>query len=663
MRDGWQSPSGASKPDGISDAARDGPGLLSDDHATPAGEGSHPSTRARRAMAMFPADHPDVRNDLAHLGAVADGQTIGLVDDRASIVMLCWPLLDSPSVFADLHREDRREALYLDADEPVVPLRQGYRGATDILETVVRVGAAELTVTDIPCRPPLAKGWFRRLRAGDRPVRVATLARPGFDYGRAPHERCSTDVTAAGHAVVVSPDCSTDSAAGESLDLAIVSPDAIETVGPVVVISHDLAPGAETWLALTQPDGIRSITPDLMARAETLLHAEAERLERDCTYRGPHRDAVLRSAAALLMLEHHRERTGGDPRVPVAAAGTFSLPEAHGGERNYDYRFMWARDTGFAVDAMCRIGLAERARPWLEFAVDRNAPSDREPLALMRTLDACDVPGDESEPDGFTGLYGAGPVRVGNAAAGQLQLDIFGSLMMGAHSLHRAGHPPSDASLATLAGCLDWLAGNWDTKDASIWEMRTGEEHFIHSRVTSWVAFDRALDMGLSDDPGRITRWTEAREAIRENVETRFWCPATQSYMQTPHFAYVDAATVFMRSCGFLERDCPRWLGTKKAVRERLMTVTGLLRYPRDVEDGFATDDNPFVLCTSWWIEALVMDGEREEAGLLLAMLLDRMGPCGLMSEEIDEQGRLMGNIPQAFSHAGIINAAVAVSK
>ena len=644
---------------------RDGPSHLSHDHATAAHEGARPSDRARQALTMFPADHPDVRNDIAHLGAVADGQTIGLVDDRAAIVMLCWPLLDSPSVFADLLREARggraREALYLDADDPVLPVRQGYVDGTDVLETVVRVGAAELTVTDIPARPPLAKGWFRRLRAGDRPVRVATIARPGFDYGRVPHERCSAEVTEVGNAVVISPDCSVDTATGESVDLALVSPDPVETVGPVLVVTHDLPANGETWLALTQRHAVHEATPDAMARAEARLRSDSERLAADCSYRGRHRTAVLRSAAALLMLEHHRERAGGDPRVPLAAAGTFSLPEAHGGERNYDYRFMWARDTGLAVDAMCRVGLAERARPWLEFAIARNGPSRREPIALMRTLDACDVPGDESEPDGFTGLYGAEPVRVGNAAAGQLQLDIFGALMMGAHSLHRAGHPASRETLDRLAESLDWLVDNWNTKDASIWEMRTGEEHFIHSRVMSWVAFDRALDMGLSDDTARTGPWADARAAIRADVEAHFWCPATQSYMQTPSFAYVDAATIFMRACGFLQRDDVRWLGTKKAVRERLMTVTGLLRYPRDVEDGFSTEDNPFVLCTSWWIEALVMDGEREEAELLLAMLIDRMGPCGLMSEEIDEQGRLMGNIPQAFSHAGILNAAVAL--
>ena len=611
---------------------------------------------------MFPADHPDVRNDLAHLGAVADAQTVGLVDDRAAIVMLCWPLLDSPSVFGGLLREDRREALYLDADEPVVADGQSYRGTTDILETQVRVGDAALTITDIPARPPLAKGWFRRMTAGDAPVRVSTLIRPGFDYGRATHEVCSTTTLTAGTAVVLSPDCRTDSAHGEALDLAIVTPDPITDVEGAVVITHDIAPGETTWLALTVPSEVDNATPVAMGRAEARLVSDAERLEADCTYRGEHRAVVLRSAAALLMLEHHRQRMGGDPRVPMAAAGSFSLPEAHGGERNYDYRFMWARDTGLAVEAMAKVGLGRRAVAWLQFAVERNGPSSREPLALMRTLDACDVPGDESQPDGFTGLYDAGPVRVGNAAAGQLQLDIFGALVLAAHALDRHGVDVPEATRGALAECLDWLTENWKSKDASIWEMRSGEEHFVFSRLMCWVAFDRAIDMGLGD-ASRRERWSARREAVRADIETSFWCPTTRSYMQTPHFAYVDAATVFMRLCGFVGADDERWLGTKRAARERLLTVTGLLRYPRGVEDGFSSEDNPFVLCTCWWIEALVMDGETEEAGLLYAMLLDRMGPTGLMSEEIDEQGRLMGNIPQAFSHAGLINAALALRR
>ena len=271
--------------------------------------------------------------------------------------------------------------------------------------------------------------------------------------------------------------------------------------------------------------------------------------------------------------------------------------------------------------------------------------------------------GDESEPDGFTGLYNAGPVRVGNAAAGQLQLDIFGALLLAAHALRRHGEGPGAATLSRLGECVDWLAERWRTKDASIWEMRSGEEHFVFSRVMCWVAFDRALDMGLSDDGERTARWRDARAAVRESIDAEFWCPVTRSFMQTPDFAYVDAATVFMRLCGFLRADDERWLGTKRAARRNLMTVTGLLRYPRGVEDGFDSEDNPFVLCTCWWIEALVADGEMDEARLTYAMLLDRMGPCGLMSEEIDEQGRLMGNIPQAFSHAGLINAALALER
>ena len=633
-----------------------------------------PQPGARRAVAMFPADHPDLRNDLAHLGAVADGQTIGLVDDRASLVYLCWPLLDSPSVFASLLREDRREAMFIEGDAPVRSLGQRYVDGTDILETRIAIGGAEVTVTDVPARPPLAKALVRRMRCtGDRPVSFSTILRPGFDYGRAPHEVCETRTLQAATAVVVSPDCGgTDSAAGESLDLALVTPDPATEVpsrrgAPDIVVLHDLAPGEETWLALSTPADMDRVNADLIARAQARLRSDAGRLDEACTYRGEHRATVLRSAASLLMLEHHRHRAnrpdiGLSP--PIAAAGTFSLPEAHGGERNYDYRFAWTRDAGIAVDAMAKIGLGARGLPWLEFAVDRNGPSSREPLALMRTLDACDVPGDESGLGDFTGLYGAGPVRIGNAAAGQLQLDIFGAVLVAAHTLERHGIVLKDATKESLRGSLDWVARHWRTKDASIWEMRTGEEHYLFSRVMCWVALDRGIAMLLAQgQPERFALWESARAAIREDIETRFWCPATQSYMQTPSFAYVDAASVYMRLCGFLPADHPRWLGTKRAVRRKLHTVTGLLRYPRGVEDGFQSEDNPFVLCTCWWIEALVMDGDVHEAALTYAMLLDRLGPTGLASEEIDEQGRLMGNIPQAFSHAGLVNAAVALAR
>ena len=640
--------------------------------ASGGGGNASPSPAPQRATTLFPADHPDVRNDLAHLGAVGDGQTIALVDDRGAMRYLCWPLLDSPSVFAGLLREDRREALYPFADEPIVPVSQSYVGNTDILETVIAIGDARVTITDVPARPPLAKAMIRRIRAHDCPVQFATIARPGFDYGRATHEVCSTRTLAAANTVVLSPDCATDSAEGEALDLAIVSPDPIAPVasrrgGPDIVIEHTLQPGEETWLALSTPGDMDRVNADLIARAEAGLRAEAERLDAACTYRGPHRDAVLRSAAHLLTLEHHRHRADHVDAAlspPLAAAATFSLPEAHGGERNYDYRFAWVRDTGIVVDAMAKIGLGTRALRWLEFAVDRNGPSRREPLALMRTLDASEVPGDESKLSEFTGLYDADPVRIGNAAAGQLQLDIFGAVLVAAHTLRAHGIALRPQTAERLGECLDWVATNWNKPDASIWEMRTGEEHYLFSRLMCWVALDRGIAMLLAQGaPERFALWERARADIRTDIETRFWCPATDSYMQTPQFAYVDAASVYMRLCGFLPHDHPRWRGTKRAVRRKLHTVSGLLRYPREVEDGFSTEDNPFVLCTCWWIEALVMDGEMEEARLTYAMLLDRLGPTGLASEEIDEQGRLMGNIPQGFSHAGLINAAVALAR
>ena len=647
----------------------DGPRIARDVAGRVGGSSAKASSRdVRDAVVLFPGDHPQVRNDIAELGAVSDGQTIGLVNVRGDLTYLCWPLLDSPSLFGGLLREDAREALYIDADEPVEPVSQLYRGHSDILDTHVTVGGVDLTITDMMARVPLTRAFLRRYRAGDRPVRFSTMVRPGFDYGRATHEVCKEGRTATANFIALSPDCATDSAEGESIDVAVLSPDPVAAVkgtrglGEAVVVTHELAPHEETWVALAMPYDVDAITPDLFRRAEEGIRQDERELIETSIYRGPDEDIVLRSAATLRMLECRHERASQKP-PGIAAAGTFSLPEAHKGERNYDYRFVWTRDASLCAEAMTKLGFGEQARSWVEFAVDRNGSASRQPLALMRTLSACDVPNDEKQPDGFTGLYHAQPVRIGNAAAGQLQLDVFGALLLAAHALQRHEIALKASTRERLAEAVDWLVDHWNAKDSSIWEMRSGEEHYLFSRLMCWIAFDRALDMNLEITDERRARWDEAREAVRDDIETRFWCPDTRSYMQTPHFAFVDSAAVYMRLSGFLDDGNERWLGTKRAVREKLMTVTGLLRYPDDVDDGFETKDNPFILCTCWWIEALVMDGEVAEARLLFDMLRDRLGPTMLASEEIDEQGRLMGNIPQGFSHLGLINAALALAK
>jgi GH15 family glucan-1,4-alpha-glucosidase len=369
----------------------------------------------------------------------------------------------------------------------------------------------------------------------------------------------------------------------------------------------------------------------------------------DC--QGAYAGTVERSMLTLSMLDMRRHGT-------LAAAGTFGFPESINGKRNWDYRYAWVRDSALVAETAARCGMVEEALGWVRSVLIENKSCDRSPLRLMMALDGSDVD-DETVLESWPGYLDSTPVQIGNEASGQLQLDIFGELIMALLTLAKHGAVIDDDMLARTIELLDWLVENWRRPDSSIWELRGSEKHYLFSRLMSWVAFRDGVALMRHHQREVPDSWVTTQSLISQDIEDNFWCPDRNCYMQTNQLPNADSAMIFMRVVGYLNKGDERWEASKSYLRKELVKQEGVLRFPHDADDGFEKNEGTFVLCTTWWIEALWLDGEKEEAVARYERLLSRVGTTGIMAEELGEDGRQLGNLPQAFSHAGLISAAL----
>ena len=583
-----------------------------------------------------PLPYVEIDNPIARLGVIGDGRTVAVVREDGSIPLLCWPRIDSPSVFSAMLGGDpaAHAAFHLDA---MAPSGQRYLHDTNVLETSLDGAEGSVALTDCMAWPEGADGpqlIVRRVTATRGMPRITFAAGPRPDYERAAPNLSRIDA----HTWRVA-----------NADFAIAASFPLDVENDVVTGGTLLSEGESAWVVLFDPRTafVRERFDPNAVIEESAAYWRSRIAP--LSYTGPHRDRVARSMLALWLCEN-RETSA------LTAAGTFAFPEAPGGKRNWDYRYTWVRDTCFGARAAARAGFTEDAARWLRFVVLENETCARSPLRLMQTVDGKPVEG-ESSLDRFDGLMEAQPVLVGNDAAEQLQLDIFGEIMLAAKALADRGCAPQKDFLERLRSLLTWLAGHWDAPDASIWEIRGQQKRYLFSALMSWLAFAHATDLfekaGQSPDP----RWPGLADEIAATIRADYWCPATESYMQTSECSMVDAAAIMMRLCGFLEPDDPRWKATEESVRSALLKRTGILRYPHAAHDGFDSDEGTFILCTGWWIQALHLDGRRDEARAVLDTVLEKLGPTDLAPEQLDEDGMALGNIPQVFSHAAIIEA------
>ncbi|MFE3880079.1 glycoside hydrolase family 15 protein [Kitasatospora sp. NPDC059146] len=585
---------------------------------------------------------------IAEHGLIGDLRTAALVGTDGTIDWYCCPRFDAPSVFGSILDAERGGSFELAADVPA-RTRQFYFPDTNVLITrfYAADGVAEIQdfmpVVD-ESREASRHRLIRRVVCVRGTLPFAARIAPRFGYGAEPH----TVRVRAGEAVFEAP----------SMALALTSTVPLEGDGRDVRSHFKLLEGESVVFALDR------IGEDVRPRA--CPHAEAEAqfeatvrfwcdwLSRS-RYRGRWREMVHRSALLLKLLTYA-------PTGAIVAAPTTSLPERIGGERNWDYRYVWVRDAAFCVYAMLRLGFTSEAEAFMAFLSERGimrgaGPSG--PLQIMYGIDGRkDLP--ESELDHLEGHLGSAPVRVGNGATHQLQLDIYGALIDSVYLYDKWGQPISSDHWDEVGAVVDWLCDHWDQPDEGIWETRGGRRDFVYSRLMCWVAIERAIRManrrGLPADLGR---WLRNRDAIYRQIMREGWSAERGAFVQSLGADVLDASVLMMPMAKFVSPTDPKWLATLDALTRDLVSDSLVYRYdPAASPDGLHGTEGTFSICSFWYVEALTRAGRLEEARLAFEKMLTYGNHLGLYAEEIGRTGEQLGNFPQAFTHLSLISAA-----
>jgi GH15 family glucan-1,4-alpha-glucosidase len=579
--------------------------------------------------------------------AIGDGRTVALVALDGQVDWLPLPDLDSPSVFGALMDAERGGRFAL---APEVPFRaeRRYLPDTNVLETTFRTGQGAVRVTDALSVPDERLGPLRELQrsveglAGRVPV--AWRVEPRFGYGGRPARigrRGGIPVAESGGSAVAV--CAFD--AGEA-----------ELSAGAVGGRFDAVQGSCAKIALSTAHQEPLVFP-ARAELEARLDATAASWREwagSRRYDGPWREAVVRSALALKLLVFA-------PSGAVAAAATTSLPEELGGERNWDYRFSWVRDSAFTLDAFLRLGCAQEAHAyfwWLMHASQLTHPR----LNVLYRLDGGARAAERVLP--LAGYRGSRPVRVGNAAVDQLQLDTYGELLQ-TTLLHAGAGNRIDRDMARrLAGVADLVCRIWSEPDAGIWEVRSDPAQFTQSKMMCWIALDRAIRLAEQGivPAKRVGRWRRERDAAAEFVERRCWSEEKRSYVRCAGSEELDASLLLGVLLEYGGGDGRRLAATVEAIRRELATGPFVRRYSGD--DGLSGKEGAFLTCSFWLAEALARSGRSAEAVELMEELLGLSNDVGLYAEEIDPgSGDFLGNVPQGLSHLALISAAAAIAR
>lgn len=586
-------------------------------------------------------------------GVIGNMRTAALVAMDGSIDWLCYPYFDSPSVFAAI-LDDKKGGFFKIAPAPGVEARpkQFYWPDTNVLISRFMTADGTVEITDfMPVGDDAPGGCLTspvvrvvQVTRGSVPMRME--CRPAFDYARA------------GHEVSLVPHGACFSSASLSLSLTSTVPFRVEKGGAAA--DFTLSEGQRAVFTLSHHPGGACAAPVPVEEGFDGLKRTVDFWQRwlaKCTYKGRWRETVQRSALTLKLMTFQ-------PTGAILAALTTSLPESLGGPRNWDYRYTWIRDAAFTVYAFLRIGLTEEAAgfmDWLEQRCHELKPGF--PLNVMYGIDGRQ---DLTEQilEHLDGYEGTKPVRIGNGAHAQLQLDSYGALMDAVYLYNKHAAPVSYELWSHLRHLTDWVCDNWAKPDAGIWEVRGAPRHFVNSKVVSWVAIDRALRLADKRSfPGDRLRWLAERDRVFESVISRGWSAKRGAFTQSFDDDALDASSLMMPLMFFLSANDPRMSATIDAISKPpqeggLLSDSLLYRY--DYRTGLSQfgAEGAFNMCTFWLVEALTRAGRLSEARIIFEKMLGYGNHLGLFSEETGRSGEALGNFPQAFTHLGLISAA-----
>ncbi|CAN5417789.1 glycoside hydrolase family 15 protein [soil metagenome] len=590
---------------------------------------------------------------IADHGLIGDLRTAALVGTDGTIGWFCAPRFDSPSVFGSLLDRDEGGSWTLAPDGEISRTQQFYFPNSAVLITRFLTPDGVIEVHDfMPVHsahePDHRQRLVRRVFGvrGKNTVRMRVDARP--DYGRSTcvAERTDGGVLITGDGMRMGLSATTDLAIENgSVSAEFTLADGDTALFVLEILGDDQQPACDS---INETDGLLDATTTFWRQWLS-----------QSTYTGRWREMVHRSAITLKLLTH-------EPTGAIIAAPTTSLPELVGGTRNWDYRYVWLRDAGFSLYALLRLGFMDEANAFIRWLSERlgrdGLDGELGPLRVLYDIDG-NLPVEEITLDHFSGYRDSAPVRIGNAAVDQLQLDIYGEIIDSVYLFNKYGAGISHDAWSDVLQVVGWVLENWDREDAGMWEVRDRKDAHTSSRLMCWVAIERTIRMARQRGlPGDVAAWSKVRDEIYHRIMTECWNGELQAFTQTEGGDRLDASVLLMPMVKFLSPADPRFLSTLRAVEEHLVTDSLVFRYDPET-DGLDGEEGTFSICSFWYVEALTRAGRLEDAQLALEKMFTYANHVGLYAEQVSATGDQVGNFPQAFTHLALISAALNLDK
>jgi GH15 family glucan-1,4-alpha-glucosidase len=579
-------------------------------------------------------------------GMIGNMKTSALVSLRGAIDFMCYPRIDSPTLFAALLDGERGGSFAITPQVTHANVKQMYLPETNVLLTRFMTGEGVCELLDlmpVPSSDALADEVpncvMRIVRLVFGHMTLNVRCDPRFDYARVEHTAHAVE-----KGIEFVP-------ADKAPPVQVLSSAPLSIEGNIASATLEMKEGDSACFAFGASDALHKLENNF----DDFLHetiAYWKEWSSRSTYRGRYREVVLRSALTLKLLS-------SDEFGAIVAAPTFGLPEAQDGSRRWDYRFTWIRDAAFSVYALLRLGYTGEAERFMKWIAERSRDcSSNGSLRVMYAVDGEDAL-EESTLDSLTGDV-PGQIRVGNEARGQTQLDVYGALLDSVYLYNKYGQAISYEGWRHVTRTVDYVVEHWREPDHGIWEFRNGTRPLLHSRLMCWVTVDRALRLAEKRSlPAPLAAWFKTRDEIHRDIHEQFWNNDLQSFVQTPDSTTLDASVLMMTLVRFIGPKDPRWIGTLDAIGRELRVDPLIFRYTRgSTLDGLPGVEGGFSACSFWYAEALARSGRVDEGRLVFEKMLAYANHVGLFSEEVATSGEALGNFPQALTHLALISAA-----